>query len=243
MEIGAKWLLEHGANPNVVRKDERETPLHAVCRYATKPDLIELLLDHGADPTIRDRDGNTPYQTAFACQNRVALDCLESRGIREEPTTEMALLSACARNDEAAIRRLATPGLVEKLRVQASSQMRQFAVQGQAQGILGLLAAGFSVTGEDSFTPLHWAAMEGQPEAARILIEHGAPLDVRDEEHHAPPIGWACYGSIHHRHPGNDHVAVVRLLLAAGSSRDDARKQLEFDEHPEEIREAIRANL
>ena len=75
--------------------------------------------------------------------------------------------------------------------------------------------------GLDDGTPLHQAAWFGQPDNARLLIDAGAPLDVFDATHKSSPIGWAVHGS---RYSGgaderqDAYVALVRMLLAAGSS-------------------------
>ena len=43
----------------------------------------------------------------------------------------------------------------------------------------------------DGATALHVAAIEGQLEAARWLLEHGAALDTRDDEFGMTPAAWA----------------------------------------------------
>jgi hypothetical protein len=48
-------LLEHGANPNVLREGK---PL--IFSVWSNPDSVRELLDHGADINARDADGNTP---------------------------------------------------------------------------------------------------------------------------------------------------------------------------------------
>jgi len=40
-------------------------------------------------------------------------------------------------------------------------------------------------------TPLHWAAMFGHIDIARLLIERGASMSAHDATYNAPPIGWA----------------------------------------------------
>lgn len=40
-------------------------------------------------------------------------------------------------------------------------------------------------------TALHYAAWSGHIEIAELLLSYGADLDLRDETHDAPPIGWA----------------------------------------------------
>lgn len=40
-------------------------------------------------------------------------------------------------------------------------------------------------------TPLHYAALSGQRDAARLLLEYGADVNARDAEFGATPAGWA----------------------------------------------------
>jgi hypothetical protein len=60
--ILAKQLIEHGANVNAVSIPQGETPLHHACQavIVTNLDLIELLLEEGADPNAQDHLGRTP---------------------------------------------------------------------------------------------------------------------------------------------------------------------------------------
>lgn len=59
----ARWLLDHGANPNIGDADGRTPLAHAVRRrYSTAE--IEALLRHGADPQIAANDGMTPLELA-----------------------------------------------------------------------------------------------------------------------------------------------------------------------------------
>jgi ankyrin repeat protein len=58
----AKTLLDFGANPNVKRRTVIDGPsdvsaLHAACK---SKQLVQLLLDHGADASVRDSNGQTP---------------------------------------------------------------------------------------------------------------------------------------------------------------------------------------
>jgi ankyrin repeat protein len=61
-----RFLLEHGADPNVQDKDGW-TPLHrAVIKCHV--DVARVLLDYGADPTIRDNEGRTPLDVGSNCE-------------------------------------------------------------------------------------------------------------------------------------------------------------------------------
>jgi len=67
-------------------------------------------------------------------------------------------------------------------------------------------AASFS---PDGFTALHFAAFFGKPEAAKVLLEHGASVDVYTRNPFAnQPLHAAAAGR---------HIEVCRVLLAAGA--------------------------
>jgi ankyrin repeat protein len=68
----------------------------------------------------------------------------------------------------------------------------------------------------DGFTPLHYAAFFGQEDAARILLERGAEVEVvaRNESIRVTPLHSAAAGS---------HAAIVKLLLQAGADPNAAQ--------------------
>lgn len=69
---GARWLLEHGADPNTLRPETGLSALHAAARNGASEKVIQLLLDHGADPRRKSRDGHDAITTARqANKNRV----------------------------------------------------------------------------------------------------------------------------------------------------------------------------
>jgi ankyrin repeat protein len=71
-----KFLLKHGANPNM-KNDYGNTPLHDAAAFGHR-EVVKLLLEHGANPNIRDNDGYTPlhYAVGFCYVDvvRVLLD-------------------------------------------------------------------------------------------------------------------------------------------------------------------------
>ena len=54
--------MEAGANPNV-RQQGGYTPLHGAAHNGDA-ELVQLLLDHGADPAAPNDDGKTPRDLA-----------------------------------------------------------------------------------------------------------------------------------------------------------------------------------
>jgi len=68
-----KLLLEYGASVNERSTSDKVTPLH-IAAYDGNISLIKLLLEHNADPYIKDEGGNIPLEVAFA--NRKLLSTL-----------------------------------------------------------------------------------------------------------------------------------------------------------------------
>jgi len=240
---GMRWLLEHGADPNVTSAERKETPLQHACRLGRGAEVISLLLSHGADQTLRDANGNTAIELAMLAGNQDAIRLLKADDIHLNP--DQSFLVACAADDEPTIQQMLAgdANLINRLADQAAEQMHRFAEANQISGLRGLLFAGFPAVGKSMMTPLHFACINGLVEPVKILLAHGAPLDIRDEEHNSVPFGWATWGSIFNRNALGDYPQVVRLLLAAGSSRDEAQKQLEWPELGEDVKQAIRDSL
>jgi ankyrin repeat protein len=61
---GMKWLLEHGADPNVPNEYYGYNALHEAVMNGASEKVVKLLLDHGAKPTLKNRDGKTAIQLA-----------------------------------------------------------------------------------------------------------------------------------------------------------------------------------
>ena len=60
---GPRWLLDHGADPNLAWGDAGEAPLHVAARRWDVP-MVERLVEHGADVSRRRADGATPHTLA-----------------------------------------------------------------------------------------------------------------------------------------------------------------------------------
>jgi ankyrin repeat protein len=68
-------------------------------------------------------------------------------------------------------------------------------------------------------TGLHWAAIGGHPPIVKMLLNAGAPVDVRDKTHQSTPLEWALYewGNRQVGSSRNPFREVVALLVRAGS--------------------------
>ncbi len=73
-------LVQNGANVNMKTK-EGQTPLHLTAKYGVfnSIKIISFLMDHFADKSIRDMDGNTPFDIALKSNNVIVVEFLSKR--------------------------------------------------------------------------------------------------------------------------------------------------------------------
>jgi arylformamidase len=188
---GMRWLLEHGADPNVTSSEARETPLHKFASEGREPEALAMLLDFGAQVDARRADGKSAYALAVRRGAAASADLLVARGAASDCSPEDSFLGAVWRADEGAARALlsADPSL----------------------------ASALSREGEWAGTPLHHAAWTGDVGATRLMLALGAAFDVQDRAFDSTPLGWAIHGSVACRRDDAAYLEVVSLLLGAGA--------------------------
>jgi hypothetical protein len=71
-------------------------------------------------------------------------------------------------------------------------------------------------TGSNAF---HWAADRGQLDTVRLLIEHKAPLEVKNM-YGGTVLGATVWSAIHETRP--HHVAIIEALIEAGARIEGA---------------------
>jgi len=243
---GVRWLLAHGADPNAVFSENGETPLHVVARAWDVP-LTEAMVARGADIERKRNDGRTPYAVAELNGNRAVADWLLVHGASPELLDVDRLVAACSRGDRAAADALLArnPGLKREITDDHYIALHQAAERNDVRALETMLRAGFDPNRPDASigkTALHSAAMEGWPEAVRVLLAHGASVHVRDREFNGQPLVWAAEGSRQGRE-GRDFPTVGKMLLDAGSPVEWQAPQPEPAEGISEIVAAWRGSV
>jgi hypothetical protein len=204
---GMKYLLEHGADPNLITL-WGYTALHQTLRRDNALRNIELMLEHGADPTIKTVTKIAAHfppvngqRTAFAIAAHRGrgdvLEAMERRGIALQLSGVDRLIAACARNDTAAALAIAErePQCVQELLAQGGRRLAEFAGN-NAEGVQLLLDLGVPVgtfyDGDPYFgipkdsTVLHVAAWKAWPKTVKLLIECGANVNAQDARDQTP---------------------------------------------------------
>jgi hypothetical protein len=142
---GVKYLLSRGVDTNRTSLWGWRAIHHALARDNAL-EIIELLLDHGADPTLT-HNGHSGVAIAARRGRGDVLALFERRGIPIALHGVERLIAACARNDAADVRAIADrePELVRDIRAEGGQLLAEFAGNGNADGIRHLLDLGVDV--------------------------------------------------------------------------------------------------
>ena len=226
---GIKWLLERGVDPNR-RTRWGKTALHNAVLRDNALEIVELLLDHGADPTlVADRPGRSAVTMAARRGRGDVLELLERRGWAIGLQGVERLIAACARNDAAGVRAISgrDPHLVREVLAEGGKLLAEFAGTWNTEGVRHLLDLGVPVTalyeGDGYFdiaqdsTALHVAAWKGVPPTVQLLIERGAPIDAKDGKGRTV-LALAVKACVDSYWTYRRTPETVRALLEAGAS-------------------------
>jgi ankyrin repeat protein len=161
----AKWLLDHGANPNAAPARAphfSKLGLYAEAVRAGRHQIAELLLQHGATPTPVVLDDEEAYVAACLRLDRSAAQA--ALAVHPEYLTSPKALFAAAREDRA-----------------------------EAVSLVLDLGTPVDVPGRTGERALHAAAASDARRAAALLIERGADVDVVENQFKATPLGFASH--------------------------------------------------
>jgi ankyrin repeat protein len=175
-------LIKRGAVLEA-RDDYGRTALVLSARERGGLATIRVLTEAGADVNSADKFGSDALELAAWRGKKEVVDYLLDKGAGLPQPGEKwhGLLSmAASQGLETLFRRLA--GQVQDLKAAAGSGLLRAAAEGGSAAIIGfLLEKDFDPAEPDRFgwAPLHYAARDGRTDAARALVEKGAPLDTR----------------------------------------------------------------
>ena len=238
---GIKWLLERGIDPDRTSRWGK-TALHNAVMSDNDLEIIEVLLDHGANPALvaahPDRWSTTsPGKSAIAIAARRGrsdvLDALERRGFPIALVGVDRLIAACARNDGATVHAIAErePNLVAELVADGGKFLAEFAGVGNTDGVRQLLDLGVNVNalyhGDPYFdiaknsTALHDAAWRANHATVKFLIERGAQIDPRDGNGRTP-LALAVRACVDSYWTERRTPESVEALLRAGAAVSEA---------------------
>jgi len=211
-------LLKRGAALEA-RDDYQRTALILCARERGQAATGRVLIEAGADVNAVDKFGDSALDLAAWRGKREFVDLLLQKGARTPIGGERwreGLSLAASQGLTNLFRRLTEGGQDLKAMAASDKSLLAAAAAGGSAEIVGvLLDKGFDPARPDRFgwTPLHYAARDGRTDAARILVEKGAPLDARTV------MGQTAYNVAQERAA----EAVAGLLASKGADKSGIR--------------------
>ncbi len=204
-------------------------PVAAAIDFDCDADLIEALLEGGADPAAAPPGGRSPYREARRRGRTDVATALTRFGATADASDVDAFVEACARADRATAKEMLRrrPDLLARLTEEDHAALVDAAEHGRLDAVRLMLDLGFPLDARgrtDGPTALHAAAGSGDVDVVSLLIAHGANIEARDATWQASPLVWATVGSgfrMGHS-PNPDWAGVIQLLVEAGASLEGA---------------------
>jgi ankyrin repeat protein len=212
-------------------------PLQHALRRGRDLAHLRCLLEHGADPKLRDPHGHDAAWYALRCGETEAL-CLLTAGAALPPLSpEQAFLAACAAADgpraHAALQ--AQPGLLRRLGHAGLHLLPDQAQRGRLASVRLMLELGWpvDVPGDWQASALNQAAFRGDARMVELLLAHGARWFERNG-YGGDALGSCLHAACNEPVAGGDYAEVFRLLLADGAPPPE-----DLDELPAALRDQL----
>lgn len=205
-----QYLLDHGADVNARMEDEScayndSTALHWAATYSESAEIVEMLIDAGANVNAPGLMGNTPLHNAVTSSHRMlSSEALDKTGIVEVLLRRGARVNA--RDDSGE-----TP-LISMARVNPSIPLAEL-----------LLAQKANVNAKDHYgdTALHIAAKCGYADFVDLLLRHGAD-PVKENKDGMTPLQLMEAFNERAAEPGSSEAGLKGLtkIVSGDAARD-----------------------
>ena len=228
-----KWLLEQGVDPNL-QGMWGKTALQSAIVRGNHRSIVELLLQHGAEPGLPGNDGNAHTVAATYGRGDVIQSFAEG-GFTPHLEAKEQILSTCAIGDRHRTKELASqyPDSVQAIKARGGFFLSEFAGNGNTEGIQLLLGLGCEINsshqlGDPYFditldsTPLHVAAWRARHETVSFLLENGADIHKVDSKRRTP-LHLAVEASVNSYWTELRSEQSVASLIEAGATPEGVR--------------------
>jgi len=228
----AEWLLNRGADANHLSHWGKRS-LHAVLGFGNPLRYVELLLLHGADPSLLAKDGRSAFAMAARMGRADVLDLFEQRAFQPLLGPEETLLAACARGEDMLVRDMiaADPALAARVVAQGDPLLIDFAGTGSFRGVSILLDLGTDIAAQRANPPwlrgetaLHVAIWRERLATVELLLRRGAPLETAGVNGETP-LSLSVRAQVEQSEwtPHNS-TAILEALLVAGAKPGSVKR-------------------
>jgi ankyrin len=207
----ARLLLEHGAD--VVQYDGRRRPSYSAIHAARSGEMVQLLLDHHADPEQRvsNASGNTPLHCYAKRGNIEAMRAILQNGVEVDPIAgffSYTPLHFAVPHGIDIVKLLVEYGANVKKRDGSLQTPLHLAARAGMTDVVDMLLehwpGGTRAKDDCKNRPLHLAALSGWTELVRLLVEIWPAGPRKKNNYGYTPLHFAAQ---------RGNTDVVRLLL------------------------------
>jgi ankyrin repeat protein len=221
----ARFLVERGAATDLLMVSALGDLARVRRTLDADPASIRIAVDSEWFPMQNPHAGGSIYIWTLG-KHRTAFQVAKKFGHHEvaallfdRSPADWKLVNACLAGDDETAKALlsANPGLAASLSDRDLRRLEEAAEDNDTRAVQLMLECGWPVAGV-RHTPLHWAAWHGNAAMVRAILAHDPPLERRDPDHGATPLGWALHGSEHGWHAKTgDYSGAIRALREAGA--------------------------
>ena len=216
-----------GQNPNLLNTKNSDglTPLNLVS-YRGNLDLVQILLNMGADVNIGDNENSQPIHNTAVMGHTDVVDLLLAYGVdidvRDNNGMTALMFAISYRKNETAAFLLEKNADVKIANNNGLTALHYAALRGQLDLIEKIIALGADVNARtfEGETPLHYTVWRHQLEAAELLLQSGADTEIAEDYGRTPLLHVA-------RETGR--VEMAQLLIKYGANINVRDK---FDDTP-----------
>ncbi|MFN8650354.1 MAG: ankyrin repeat domain-containing protein [Gemmatimonadales bacterium] len=225
----ARYLVSRGAHADILLAAALGDRERVRQHLETDPSAIGMMVSGHHLPMRNPRAGGHIYTWTLGTGKSVHAVAREFgheevlRLLLEHTPANLRLAVTCELGDEEGLNALLAARDNRPYEIPPGERLRLpfLAERGQREAVRLMLKAGWppDATARHGATALHWAAFHGDTALARVILPHQPPLEARDREFKATPLGWALYGSLNGwRKDVGDYAGVVELLLSTGAA-------------------------
>ncbi|KAJ7998872.1 hypothetical protein DPEC_G00209470 [Dallia pectoralis] len=203
-----RYLLKNNVSPDLCNEDGL-TALHQCC-IDNYEEMVKILLNRGASVNSQDNELWTPLHAAATCGHAGLVKVLIQHGANLLAVNSDGNMPYDLCEDDPTLDIIETAMANRGITQEMINETRASVERRMMGDIQELVTEGEDVNHQDSqgATLLHITAANGYVQAAELLLEGGARMDLRDSDGWQPLHAAACWGQMH----------IAELLVSHGAS-------------------------
>ena len=207
-------LINSGVNVNcLVKIDGSEWSPLLMATDKGRTDVVQLLLERGAQVDLQDNDGLTALIWANVRGHTEIVNVLLERGAQVDLQNNVGWTALMMASGTEIVEVLLERGAqIDLLDSDGLTALMRASDRGHTEIVNVLLERGAQVDLQDNDgqTALMWASVNGCTEIVKVLLERGAQIDLLDND------GWTALIVA----SDNGHTEIVKVLLQRGAQID-----------------------